>query len=363
MQFIDLKTQYQLLKSEIDAGIHRVLEHGQYILGPEVAELEEKLAAYVGAKHCITVANGTDALQIAQMALGIAPGDEVITPGFTYIATAETVALLGAKPVYVDVDPRTYNLDPAALEAAITPRTRAIIPVSLYGQCADFDAINEIAARHGLTVIEDAAQSFGATYKGRKSCNLSLIACASFFPSKPLGCYGDGGAIFTSDDELAKIIRQIARHGQDRRYHHIRVGVNSRLDTIQAAVLLPKLARLDAELAARQAVAERYDSLLGDAGVTTTPFVESFNQSAWAQYTIRTPDREAVQESLKQAGVPTAVHYPIPLNQQPAVADPDASLPTGDQVASEVMSLPMGPYLTEEDQNQVVTAVRSALKG
>lgn len=361
MQFIDLKTQYQLLKSEIDAGIHRVLEHGQYILGPEVAELEEKLAAYVGARHCITVANGTDALQIAQMALGIGPGDEVITPGFTYIATAETVALLGAKPVYVDVDPRTYNLDPSALEAAITPRTRAIVPVSLYGQCVDFDAINEIAGRHGLPVIEDAAQSFGATYKGRKSCNLSLIACASFFPSKPLGCYGDGGAIFTSDDELAKIIRQIARHGQDRRYHHIRVGVNSRLDTIQAAVLLPKLARLDAELAARQAVAERYDSLLGAAGVTTTPFVESFNQSAWAQYTIRTPVREAVQESLKQAGVPTAVHYPIPLNQQPAVADPEARLPTGDQVASEVMSLPMGPYLTEEDQNQVVNAVRSAV--
>ena len=217
MDFIDLKTQYQGLKAQIDANIQKVLAHGQYILGPEVAELEEKLAAFVGARYCISVANGTDALQIAQMALGIGPGDEVITPGFTYIATAETVAVLGAKPVYVDIDPRTYNLDPALLEAAITPKTKAIIPVSLYGQCADFDTINAIAAKHGIPVIEDAAQSFGASYKGRMSCNLSTIACTSFFPSKPLGCYGDGGAIFTNDDELAKVIRQIARHGQDRR--------------------------------------------------------------------------------------------------------------------------------------------------
>ncbi|MGB5808032.1 DegT/DnrJ/EryC1/StrS family aminotransferase, partial [Castellaniella sp.] len=251
MQFVDLQAQYQRLKSEIDAGIQRVLAHGQFILGPEVAQLEERLADYIGAKHCITVANGTDALQIAQMALGIGPGDEVITPGFTYIATAETVALLGAKPVYVDIDPRTYALDPARLEAAITPRTRAIIPVSLYGQCADMDAINAVAARHGLTVIEDAAQSLGGSYKGRKSGNLSTISCTSFFPSKPLGCYGDGGAIFTNDDALAVVLRQIARHGQDRRYHHIRVGVNSRLDTLQAAILLPKLAVLDDEIAAR----------------------------------------------------------------------------------------------------------------
>ena len=251
MDFIDLKTQYQRRKADIDAGIARVLAHGQYILGPEVAELEEKLCAYTGAKHCITVANGTDALQIAQMALGIAPGDEVITPGFTYIATAEAAAVLGAKPVYVDVDARTCNLDPALLEAAITPRTRAIIPVSLYGQCADYDAINAIAARHGIPVIEDAAQSFGASYKGRKSGNLTTIATTSFFPSKPLGCYGDGGAIFTNDDELATVMRQIARHGQDRRYHHIRVGMNSRLDTLQAAVLLPKLAVLDDEIARR----------------------------------------------------------------------------------------------------------------
>lgn len=361
MEFIDLKSQYQRLKQEIDAGIQRVLDHGQYILGPEVAELEEKLAAYAGSKYCITVANGTDALQIAQMALGIGPGDEVITPGFTYIATAETVALLGAKPVYVDVDPRTYNLDPALLESAITSRTKAIIPVSLYGQCADFDAINAIAARHGIPVIEDAAQSFGASYKGRKSCNLSTIACASFFPSKPLGCYGDGGAIFTDDDELAKVMRQIARHGQDRRYHHVRVGVNSRLDTIQAAVLLPKLAIFDEEMALRQLVAQRYGVLLQQAGITTTPFVEAHNLSAWAQYTVRVPQREQVQDSLKKAGVPTAVHYPIPLNKQPAVADAGARLPVGDAVAQEVMSLPMSPNLSDADMHLVVDALSKAV--
>ena len=357
MEFIDLKSQYRRLKTEIDAGIQRVLDHGQYILGPEVAELEEKLAAYTGAKYCISVANGTDALQIAQMALGIGPGDEVITPGFTYIATAETVALLGAKPVYVDIDPRTYNLDPKLLEAAITPRTKAIIPVSLYGQCADFDAINAIAAKHGIPVIEDAAQSFGATYKGRKSCNLSTIACASFFPSKPLGCYGDGGAIFTNDDDLAKVMRQIARHGQDRRYHHIRVGVNSRLDTLQAAILLPKLAVLDEEMALRQQVAERYTKLLNDAGIHTTPYIEPHNNCAWAQYTIRLRNRDAVQEKLKQAGIPTAVHYPIPLNKQPAVAGADAQLPVGDDAAGQVISLPMSADLDETTQDQVINAI------
>lgn len=354
MEFIDLKGQYKRLKTEIDAGIQRVLDHGQYILGPEVGELEEKLAAYTGAKYCISVANGTDALQIAQMALGIGPGDEVITPGFTYIATAETVALLGAKPVYVDIDSRTYNLDPVLLEAAITPRTKAIIPVSLYGQCADMDAINAIAAKHGIPVIEDAAQSFGASYKGRKSCNLSTIACTSFFPSKPLGCYGDGGAIFTSDDELAKVMRQIARHGQDRRYHHIRVGVNSRLDTLQAAILLPKLAILDSENQQRQLVAKRYNQLLETAGIHTTPYVEVHNVSAWAQYTIRVNYRDQLQSDLKNQGIPTAVHYPIPLNKQPAVADAQAELRVGDEVAQQVMSLPMSPTLSSADQAQVV---------
>lgn len=362
MEFIDLKSQYQKLKPEIDAAIQRVLDHGQYILGPEVAELEEKLATYTGAKYCITVANGTDALQIALMALGVGPGHEVITPGFTYIATAETVALLRAKPVYVDINARTYNLDPTLLEAAITPRTKAIIPVSLYGQCADFDAINAIAARHGIPVIEDAAQSFGATYKGKKSCNLSTIACASFFPTKPLGCYGDGGAIFTSDDEMAKVMRQIARHGQERRYHHVRVGVNSRLDTLQAAILLPKLGILDKELERRHQLALRYAESLNALGVGSTPYVESFNVSAWAQYTIQVDDRESLQKRLSDLGVPTTVHYPLPLNKQPAVADANVSLPVGDQVASRVLSLPMSPELSEDHQNEVVAAVAASIQ-
>lgn len=356
IEFIDLKTQQALIKDKIDANIQRVLAHGQYILGPEVAELEEKLAAFVGAKYCITVANGTDALQIAQMALGVGPGDEVITPGFTYIATAETVALLGAKPVYVDVDPRTYNLDPRLLEAVITARTKAIIPVSLYGQCADFDAINAIAARHGIPVIEDAAQSFGATYKGKRSCNLTTIACTSFFPSKPLGCYGDGGAIFTNDEELATVMRQIARHGQDRRYHHIRVGVNSRLDTLQAAILLPKLEIFENEIAQRQQVALQYGRLLGAAQIAT-PFVEPDNVSAWAQYTVQVDNRDALQQELKSTGIPTAVHYPIPLNKQPAVADVTANLPVGDAIAQQVMSLPMHPYMAIEDQEKIVAAL------
>ncbi|MDQ7985760.1 DegT/DnrJ/EryC1/StrS family aminotransferase [Pseudomonas sp. G34] len=367
IEFIDLKAQQARIKDKIDASIQRVLAHGQYILGPEVAELEEKLAAYTGAKHCITCANGTDALQIAQMALGIGPGDEVITPGFTYIATAETVALLGAKPVYIDIDPRTFNLDPILLEASITPRTKAIIPVSLYGQCADFDSINAIAAKYGIPVIEDAAQSFGATYKEKRSCNLTTIACTSFFPSKPLGCYGDGGAIFTNDDELAKVLRQIARHGQDRRYHHIRVGVNSRLDTLQAAILLSKLDIFEDEIALRKQVAARYNELLAPgradglasraSGIIAIPHIEPHNTSAYAQYTIRVRDREVVQEQLNKVGVPTAVHYPIPLNKQPAVADRAASLPIGDEVAEQVMSLPMHPYMNAEVVEKIVRSL------
>lgn len=347
MEFIDLKSQYQHLRSEINAGIQRVLDHGQYILGPEVAELEEKLASYTGAKHCITVANGTDALQIAQMALGIGAGDEVITPGFTYIATAETVALLGAQPIYVDVDKATYNLDSKLLEASITNKTKAIIPVSLYGQCADFDAINSIADKHGIPVIEDAAQSFGATYKGRKSCNLSTIACTSFFPSKPLGCYGDGGAIFTNDNELAKVMRQIARHGQEKRYHHIRVGVNSRLDTLQAAILLAKLNVLDEEINARNAIAHFYSLNLKNPEIVT-PFIEHGNRSAWAQFTLNIDRRDYWKQRLEKAGIPTAIHYPLPLNKQPAVANYELSLPTGDYLADHVISLPCSPSLTPE---------------
>lgn len=357
IEFIDLKSQQARIKDKIDAGIQRVLSHGQYILGPEVQELEERLAAFAGTKFCISCANGTDALQIVQMALGIGPGDEVITPGFTYIATAETVALLGAKPVYVDIDPRTYNLDPQLLEAAITPRTKAIIPVSLYGQCADFDAINAIAAKYGIPVIEDAAQSFGASYKGKRSCNLTTVSCTSFFPSKPLGCYGDGGAIFTNDEALATVIRQIARHGQDRRYHHIRVGVNSRLDTLQAAILLPKLEIFEEEIALRQQVAKWYDVALSTTGLNSIPYIAEQNVSAYAQYTVRVQDRDIVQEKLKAAGIPSVVHYPIPLNKQPEVADSSVSLPVGDEVATQVMSLPMHPYLDETSVMKIAAAI------
>lgn len=358
--FIDLTTQQNLLRPKIEEGIARVLAHGQYILGPEVAELEEKLAQYTGAAYCISCANGTDALQIALMALNVGPGDEVITPGFSYIATAEAAAILGAKVIYVDIDPVSYTLDPALLEAAITPRTRAILPVSLYGHCADFDAINAIAARHNITVIEDAAQSFGASYKGRKSCNLTTIACTSFFPSKPLGCYGDGGAIFTSDPELAKIIRQIARHGQEKRYYHVRLGMNSRLDTLQAAILLPKLMILDDEILARQKLAERYHKELAAMEIST-PEIAPHTQSAWAQYTIRVTDRAAAQGALKAAGIPTAVHYPMPLNRQPAVADATAHLPAGDKAANEVLSLPMHAYMDGCDFDQIIAALTNAV--
>lgn len=357
MQFVDLGTQQARIKAEIDDGIQRVLSHGKYILGPEVEQLERALADFAGTKYCITCANGTDALQIAQMALGIGVGDEVIVPGFSYIATAETVALLGATPVYADIDPRTYTLDVAKLEALITPKTKAIIPVSLYGQCADFDAINTVATQYGLTVIEDAAQSFGAEYKGKRSCSLSKIACTSFFPSKPLGCYGDGGAIFTDDDELAIVMRQIARHGQDKRYHHIRVGINSRLDTLQAAILLPKLNILDDEIKRRNQVANRYEELFSANGFDATPSVADYNLSAWAQYTVRVKDREHIQAALKDKGIPTAVHYPIPLNKQPAVMDVNAKLPAGDEAAHQVLSLPMHPYLLDADISKIVRAV------
>ncbi|WPY96227.1 DegT/DnrJ/EryC1/StrS family aminotransferase (plasmid) [Limimaricola variabilis] len=360
ISFIDLATQQARIKARLDASIARVLAHGTYILGPEVVELEERLAIFTGATHCISCANGTDALQVALMALGVGHGDEVITPGFSYIATAETVAVLGARPVYVDIDPVSYTLDSTLLAAAITPRTRAIIPVSLYGQCANFEAINAIAAAHDLPVIEDGAQSFGATLDGRRSCNLSDIGCTSFFPSKPLGCYGDGGAIFTSDAELALRLRQVARHGQDRRYHHLRVGVNSRLDTLQAAVLLTKLEIFEEELVLRDTVAVRYTALLADRGITA-PSIAEGRSSAWAQYTIRVPQRDAVQAHLKSAGIPTAVHYPLPLNRQPAVADDSVHLPVGDRAAHEVMSLPMHPYLEAATQERIADTLAEAL--
>ena len=358
--FCDLAAQQQRLKREIDAGIARVLAHGQYILGPEVAELEARLAEYVGVAHCITVANGTDALQIALMALGVGPGDEVVMPSFSYFATAEAAALLGAAPVFVDIDPDSYNFAPAGLAAAITPRTKAIMPVSLYGQCADFDVIAAVAG--DIPVIEDGAQSFGATYKGRKSGAVATIGCTSFFPSKPLGCYGDGGALFTEDAQLAHDLRQIARHGQARRYHHVRIGVNSRLDTLQAAILLPKLAVLDDELAARQRAAEMYGEALGNHARIRLPTVLPGNANAWAQYTVRVPERDRVAEALKAAGVPTAVHYPLPLAQQPALARADAPhLPHSQKAAREVLSLPMHPYLDAATIDHIAEAVIAAV--
>jgi len=357
MNFIDLQAQYRRIEGDVNARIKAVLTHGQYIMGPEVAELEERLAAMVGVRHCIGVSSGTDALLVAMLALGIGPGDEVITTPFTFIATGEMIALIGAVPVYVDIDPRTYNIDPGRIEAAITSRTRAIVPVSLYGQCADMDAINAVAARHGLAVIEDGAQSFGATYKGRPSCGLSLIGCTSFFPSKPLGAYGDAGACFTDDDGLAKFMREIRVHGQDRRYHHPRIGINGRLDSLQAAVLLAKLAVFPEEVEARGRIGARYSELLSAAGCVT-PYIEPYNTSVYAQYTISVVDRDRLIARLAEQGIPTAVHYPIPLHRQPAFAGMRPPLvPVAEQAAARVVSLPMHPYLAEVDIVRITEAV------
>lgn len=354
--FIDLKGQYQALQPQIQARINRVLDHGQYIMGPEVRELEEKLEAFTGAAHCVTVSSGTEALLISLMALGIGAGDEVITTPFTFVATAEVIVLLGAKPVFVDVQADTGNIDPALIEAAITPRTRAIMPVSLYGQAADMDEINAIAARRGgIHVIEDAAQSFGAEYKGRKSCNLSTIGCTSFFPSKPLGCYGDGGAIFTNDPALAQAMREIRVHGQSKRYVHTRVGVGGRMDTIQCAVVLAKLERFDWEVQRRLEIGARYNALLDVAGIRRIRQRED-RTSVFAQYTVLLDDREQRQEALKAAGVPTAVHYPVPLNEQPAYRDQcsGAFTPVSAALAKTVMSLPMSADLAEEQLQRIV---------
>lgn len=362
MQFIDLKTQQESIRSDIERRIKTVLDHGQYIMGPEVVELEQRLAEFVGARHCIAVSSGTDALLIAMMALGIGPGDEVITSPFTFIATVETIALLGARPVFVDIEPRTYNLDPRLLDAAISEKTKAIMPVSLYGQCADFQTINAIAEKQGIPVIEDGAQSFGATHRGDKSCHLSTIGCTSFFPSKPLGGYGDGGACFTDDDALAKRMQQIRVHGQDRRYNHPLIGVNGRLDTFQAAILLAKLEIFPREIEQRAFVARRYEQLLGDAVVV--PFVETFNACVYAQYTIRVEQRDKIAAALNTKGIPTAVHYPVPLHQQPAFASlgyPETGYPHAEEAARQVLSLPMHPYLKDADQVRITEAVKDAV--
>lgn len=362
IEFIDLKAQYADLKETINARIQRVLDHGQYIMGPEVRELEEKLETYTGAKHCITVASGTEALLISLMALGVKPGDEIITTPFTFVATAEVIVLLGATPVFVDIEPDTCNINANLIEAAITPKTRAIMPVSLYGQPADMDEINAIAARHGnIPVIEDAAQSFGATYKGNKSCNLSTIGCTSFFPSKPLGCYGDGGAIFTSDDNLAQAMREIRVHGQSKRYVHTRVGVGGRMDTIQCAIVLAKLERFDWEVEQRLKIGARYNESIS--GKVETIIQRPDRTSVFAQYTVKVEDREKVQASFKEAGIPTAVHYPVPLHQQPAYAHlcRVEGCPVSVEMARMVMSLPMGADLLAEDQGRIVDRIVYAL--
>ena len=387
--FIDLSAQLRRLRPEVERRVDTVLGHGKYIMGPEVEELETRLADYAGVDHAIGVSSGTDALLIALMALEVGPGDEVITSPFSFISTAETVALLGAKTVFVDIDPVTYNIDAAQIEAAISAKTKAIIPVSLYGQPADFDKINQVADKYGLPVIEDAAQSFGATYKGKPSCSLSTIGCTSFFPSKPLGGYGDGGACFTDDPALAKRMREIRVHGQDRRYHHPVIGLNGRLDTLQAAILLAKLDVLPDEIAARQRAAERYTARLaehhaalghpgpdGDASAhvsqahgassgITLPEVKADRTSAWAQYTVAVANREAVQEQLKQADIPTAVYYPVPLYRQPVFAHTgaqSADFPNCEALQSRVLSLPMHPYLSETDQARIADALDRAIR-
>jgi UDP-2-acetamido-2-deoxy-ribo-hexuluronate aminotransferase len=360
LDFVDLKSQYAALRESINARIQRVLDHGQYIMGPEVAELEEALAARAAAAHCVTAASGTEALLIALLALEVKPGDEVITTAFSFAAAAEMIALIGATPVFVDVDEDTANIAAAGIEAAITPRTRAIIPAALYGQPADMDEINAVAARHGLAVIEDAAQSFGATYKGRQSGNLSAIGCTSFFPSKPLGCYGDGGALFTGDATLAKAMREIRVHGQEGRYRHTRIGVSGRMDSIQCAVVLAKLERFDWEVRRRIEIGARYDELL--AGSLAAPLkVRRDRSSVYAQYTVRIGQRGRFERHMKENGIPTAVHYPLALHQQPAYAPGCAgrSFPVAEHLAREVISLPMHADLGPDVQQRIAAVVRS----
>ncbi len=363
LAFTDLAAQQGAVRPALETGLHRVLLHGQYILVPEVAELEAALAARTGSPHCITVASGTEALLIALMALGLKPGDEVITMPFTFAATAETIVLLGGVPVFVDIEPDTCLLDATLIEAAVTKRTRAIMPVSLYGQCCDMDAIEAIAARHGLAVIEDAAQSFGATYRGRASGALSTFGCTSFFPSKPLGCYGDGGAIFTADAALAQACREIRVHGQSARYVHSRVGVGGRMDTLQCAIVLAKLERFDHELERRRALGARYHALLEASGIQLLA-LRPDRDSVWGQYTVLVEAREQLADALREAGIPTAVHYPRALHHQPAYAHLAAAdaCPHSVRAAQRVLSLPMSADLTHAQQDAVVAALRAAVR-
>ena len=361
LPFIDLKSQYEAYKEEINQEVLAVLSSTQFIMGPQVAKLEEDLAHYTGAKYAFACSSGTDALLLALMALDIQPDDEVITTPFTFIATAETIALLKAKPVFVDIDETTYNIDPKQIEAKITPKTKAIMPVSLYGQCADMDEINAIARKHHLPVIEDACQSFGAQYKGKKSCNLSTIGCTSFFPSKPLGCYGDGGAIFCNDETLAAKIKSLLNHGQGKRYEHKYIGINGRLDTLQAAILNVKLKHFNTEAKKRIEIGNRYSELLKGSQVIT-PQIMPDRDSMYAQYSIRVKERESMIQKLNNEGVPTAVHYPIPLHLQEALAylgHKKGDFPISERVSLEIMSLPMSPFLTKEQQEFVVNAIKA----
>lgn len=360
MPFIDLKSQYDELKNQINQRIHQVLEHGQYILGPEVEELEGVLENFTGSSNCISVSSGTDALILSLMALGVGRGCEVITTPFTFAATVEAIVLLGATPVLVDVDLSTGNLDSARIEEAITPFTKAIIPVSLYGQPADMDAINAITNKFdGISVIEDAAQSFGAMYKGKRSCNLSTMACTSFFPSKPLGCYGDGGAVFTNNPKLAQLCRELRVHGQVSRYQHTRIGIAGRMDTIQCAVLLAKLEKFPMEIELRKQVAQQYDSLIDSAKITRM-LVDVNCSSVYAQYTIRAKNRDALRNRLDSEGIPTHIHYPIPIHFQDAYKNQVVytTLKNSEILASEVISLPMHPYLKEDDIQRVVQSIK-----
>ncbi|MEO5345330.1 MAG: DegT/DnrJ/EryC1/StrS family aminotransferase [Magnetococcus sp. YQC-9] len=362
MEFIDLQTQYRAMREPINQAIQAVLDSSRYINGPQVKELESALAAFVGCDHAVGFSSGTDALLAILMAKGVGPGDEVITTPFTFIATAETIALTGAQPVFVDVEPDTLNIDPNRIAEAVTPRTRAIMPVSIFGQCADLDAINDIAAETGLWVLEDACQSFGAANKGRRSCTLSTAAATSFFPAKPLGCYGDGGMAFTQDAELAQGLKMIREHGQIAQYQHAVLGINGRLDSIQAAILLAKLPYFEGEIQARQQVADRYAALLG--GKVRIPVIRPENLSVFAQYTIRVTNRDAVRAAMNAAKIPTAVHYPIPLHHQAVFASlgyAKEAFPNATLAASEVISLPMHPYLTAGQQEEVAQALLQAI--
>ena len=363
--FIDLAAQQDRIRPALESALHRVLHHGRYIQGPEIEALEKRLADYVGVEHCVGVSSGTDALLIALMALGIGPSDEIITTAFSFAATAEVILLLGARPVYVDIDPVTFNIDASLIEEKINARTRAILPVGLYGQCPDFSAMRLIARQHGLAVLEDAAQSFGATQDGVRSGNLGTIGATSFFPAKPLGAYGDAGACFTNDADLMTRLREIRDHGQSQRYHHVRLGINARMASIQAAVLLQKLAVFDDELVMRQRAAKCYQTLLegsADAVGMTLPVVAPGNTSSWAQYTVQVGCRDQVQAALSQRGVPTAVHYPAPIPVQPAMVDSSGQYPVSARSAQCVLSLPMHPYLNSATQQRIAEQLIQVVK-